>query len=341
MINKVIIWGYPLHSHTHSYIHYGWVKGFKHLGYDTYWFHDNEYKDKDEFDYENCLFITEGYADKNIPILESSIYFVHMCVNPLKYKKPGCRLIDIRFNVDEIKDCNYNYSLKKYKEQNRTETISNASYYQKINNLHDLRGKENDNTKIEYEALYTMWATDLLPEEFCYNDIEMDREDAFIYYFGSVSNANYINLMSFINEAKKNKVTFIYNDPWKVPKSFEDNRKFIQESVIAPDIRGSGDINKIKLNETGTCHKQIGYIPCRIFKHISYGCLGITNSEHVYNLLEKKVIYSHNEAELFHLGMKERNNYKLIREQMDIVKEHHTYLNRINDILEVIKRPTS
>ena len=43
--SKVIIWGHPLHSHTHSYIHEAYYRAFKYLGYDVYWFHDNEYPD--------------------------------------------------------------------------------------------------------------------------------------------------------------------------------------------------------------------------------------------------------------------------------------------------------
>ena len=82
-MQKVIIWGYPLYTHTHSYIHYGWHKAFKHLGYDTYWFHDKDFPK--EFDYTNCIFITEGYADDNIPLHPSNIYFVHVGRNPYKY----------------------------------------------------------------------------------------------------------------------------------------------------------------------------------------------------------------------------------------------------------------
>ena len=67
VFKKVIIWGFPLHTHTHSYIHYGWYKGFKHLGYDTHWFDDNNVSD--DFDFNDCLFITEGYADSKIPII--------------------------------------------------------------------------------------------------------------------------------------------------------------------------------------------------------------------------------------------------------------------------------
>ena len=77
---KVIIWGYPLHTHTHSYTHAAVFKAFESLGYETYWFHDGEYPE--DFDYENCLFFTEGFADSKMPLRKTSTYFVHVCVNP-------------------------------------------------------------------------------------------------------------------------------------------------------------------------------------------------------------------------------------------------------------------
>ena len=40
---KIVIWGYPLNSRTHSYIHSSFYKAFKHLGHDVYWFHDDEF----------------------------------------------------------------------------------------------------------------------------------------------------------------------------------------------------------------------------------------------------------------------------------------------------------
>ena len=105
---------------------------------------------------------------------------------------------------------------------------------------------------------------------------------------------------------------------------------------MSPDIRCSGDPRKIKLGETGTCHKTIGYIPCRILKAISYGLLGITNSRHVYELLDKKVIYNSDEEKLFNSSIKEIDNIELIKQQMKIVRERHTYINRINDLLTVL-----
>jgi hypothetical protein len=105
---------------------------------------------------------------------------------------------------------------------------------------------------------------------------------------------------------------------------------------MSPDFRSSGDPNKIRLGETGTCHKQIGYIACRILKAISYGHLGITNSRHTYELLEKKVVYNENESQLFYDAQTQLNNYELIKEQMNIVRNKHTYLNRINDLLNAL-----
>jgi len=41
---KVVIWGYPTNAHTHFYTHEALYKAFKHLEYDTYWFHDDGWK---------------------------------------------------------------------------------------------------------------------------------------------------------------------------------------------------------------------------------------------------------------------------------------------------------
>ncbi len=62
MNKKIIIWGYPLHSHTHSYIHSAIFDALKYLKYEVYWFDDNNYPKN--FNWDNSVFITEGYADK-------------------------------------------------------------------------------------------------------------------------------------------------------------------------------------------------------------------------------------------------------------------------------------
>jgi hypothetical protein len=309
---KIIIWGYPLH-----------------IGYETYWFDDNNYPK--DFDYNDCLFITEGHADNNIPLVDTSIYFVHFCHNPEKYINKVKRLIDMRYLVDGIKDYNYNYILNK----EQCIKISNCTYYEK---LYDNGGvaSQHDNPKLmEYECVYTCWATDLLPDEIKEKNIYLPRENK-IYWFGSANQYNTKEIFIFSEECKKNGIEFIANDPWKNPLPFEVVQQQTMKSIMAPDFRSSGDPNKIAIGETGTCHKQIGYLACRIFKSISYGHLGITNSLRTHELFNNKLIYNSNESQIFYDAMNNLNNYSLIKEQMKMVKEEHTYLNRIQDLLKII-----
>jgi hypothetical protein len=330
MFTKVIIWGFPLHSHTHSYIHYGWYKGFKHLGYETYWFDDKNFPI--DFDYNNCLFITEGYADNNIPIIETSIYFVHIARNPENYVGKVKRFIEIRYLVDSIIDANYHYILDK----STTKKISDCTYYEKLNDNGGLRRFHNNPIQMDYECIYTCWATDLLPHEIIDEYMFTHRENK-IYWFGSSNHTNTKEIFLFFNECKKNGIEIIVNNPWQNPLPFEVVQEKTMLSLMAPDFRSSGDPSKIRIGETGTCHKQTGYIPCRLLKSISYGHLGITNSKHAYELLDKKVIYSDNESQLFYDAIPHIKNYGLIRMQMQIVREKHTYLNRIQDLLETLK----
>lgn len=328
-INKVVIWGYPLNTHTHSYIHYGWYKAFTYLGYRTYWFNKKYYDDT--INYDNTLFITEGHADENIPINKSSIYYVHICINPLKYYGNVKRLIDIRFLVDSLDDYNYNYVLNK----SECIEISNACYYKKLHNTNELADIWNNKLDIEYETIYMCWATDLLPPEINYDWINIERSNN-IYWFASENHNTDLNINKFYNECVKNNIGFMSNNPWKNPATFEQVRDFTQKSYMSPDIRSSGKPKNIKVGCYGVNHKLIGYIPCRLFKAISYGCLGITNSIHAYELLNKLPIYNEDEKQLFYDAQKELNNKDLIKKQMELVKTKHTYINRINDLFAVI-----
>ena len=330
-IKKVIIWGFPLHTHTHSYIHAGWYKAFQHLGYETHWFHDQNYPRTTDFEYSNSLFITEGYADSQIPLEPTSIYFVHIARNPEKYVGKVARFIEIRYLVDNIKDCNYHYTL----DRSQTQKISNCTYYEKLHNNGGIERHHNNPQPLEYECIYTCWATDLLPHEIKEETIYRSRERK-IYWFGSSNPGNNKEIALFFEECRKNGVEFIYNNPWSNPVSFEQVQEYTMRSLMSPDFRPSGDPNKIAIGETGTCHKQIGYIPCRLLKAISYGHLGITNSKHAWELLEQTPIYHSDERQLFYDAMEHLQDYELIRKQMAIVRENHTYVNRVQDLLKVL-----
>jgi hypothetical protein len=83
-VKNVVLWGHKLHSHTHSYIHWGFSRAFKHLGYNVYWLDNSD--NVANLDLANSLFITEGQVDQKIPIRCDCYYIIHNC-KPDKYRQ--------------------------------------------------------------------------------------------------------------------------------------------------------------------------------------------------------------------------------------------------------------
>lgn len=318
--SKVIIWGHPLYSHTHSYVHEAYYRGFKSLGYDVYWFHDNDYPE--DFDFSNCLFIGEGFADNKIPINDTSCYLIMYCPSPIKYQNAG-RYIDVRMTAVNFKDHIQEYSVDK----SVLTKLGPACYFDpKTSSKVVIKNDYVDYEMDDYDKVYISWATNLLPDEFEEEDIYLERENA-IYFFGTISAhgvcENYSNWQPFIKACNDNEIKFIANDPWQNPMSMGDVIINTQKSLLGIDIRG-------------TQHLKQELLTCRVFKNISYGHLGLTNSKAVYEELDENCIYNENTEELFYDGMKNRKNYNLISKGMKFVQENHTYINRINSLLSIL-----
>jgi hypothetical protein len=331
---KVIVWGFPLHSHTHSYIHAMWVKTFGDgFGKDTYWFHDDNFPT--DFDYNHCLFISEGYADKNIPILPTSSYYIHNAIYPERYISIGARLIEIRFNVNEIHDVNNDFKL-----DDGTHSIIELTphaKYEKLTSNKDIHTSKRGNEikSMNYECIYLYWGTDLLPHEFNFNDIRLKRDNS-IYYIGSPTHSN--NHRAFKEICIKHGIQWVSSNPWNTPLTFDVNKELMQKSFIAPDFRpiGTEDDTRNFGVKNGKNHLEIGYLPCRVLKAISYGHLGITDSIHIKNILQDHVIYHSNMTELFSMALHERNNTYRIYQAMRYVQENHTYVNRVIELIKAL-----
>jgi len=333
--DKVIVWGFPLDTHTHSYIHAMWVKVFKEaFGKSTFWFHDDDYPT--DFDYNNCLFITEGYADYKIPIIETSTYFVLNAIVPEKYLDKKTRLIEIRFNVMEMHDCNNDFNLNDGTHGSIIH-LSQETKYEKLTSNKDLHVSKrgHDVRDMNYECVYLYWATDLLPHEFNFDDINIPKENV-IYYIGSPTvNSNYD---CFKNICQQNNLQWISINPWENPVSFEEKKKLMQKSYLCPDFRPKGtqkDVEEFGI-KNGKNHLEIGYLPCRVLKAISYGQLGITDSEKVKGILGDHVIYHENIEELFKIAVQERQNTEKIKQAMIYIQNHHTYVQRARDLIRAL-----
>ncbi len=295
--NKVVIWGHKLHSHTHSYIHYAFFRAFKSLGYPTYWFDNND--NVSSFDFRKTLFITETQVDQKIPLRADCRYILHNCKHP-KYHDLMARgrCVNLQIYSD------YALTIPNIKK------IDDCIYY-------DLADK----------CIYMPWATDLLPQEIevIKRSIPKIKKQKRVWWIGSVGDGRYGNnsqLNPFRKACSENGISF----QQKINVSPEENIQLIQESYMAPTL-------------VGELQKQIGYIPCRIFKNISYGQIGITNSKRVYELFKRKIVYNPNPYKLFYDAQKRLQNLKQeeLFELMDLVKEKHTYLNRVQVLLDFLK----
>jgi hypothetical protein len=308
--NKVVFWGHKLHTHTHSYIQAAFKKGFDYLGYETYWFDDQD--EILDFDFSNSLFFTIYEHDKKVPLRDDCYYVYHHCW----CKEHRCANEKYGQMVREGRAICLKCFWKEYLEPD--------SDYQQIDTYIYKSPKNRE--------LIFPWATDLLPHEIDnmkQKIAQMDIKNRTIF-IGTITDsgfsANFKQIQPFLIAAKKRKIASLTMDPWTNPISNEECMELIQESLLAPALQGKWQVEN-------------GYIPCRIFKNISYGKMDITNSEYVYNLFEKQIVFNKDSKKLLRDSLDELERHTLEKQfaLMDFVKENHTYLNRINNILDLFE----
>lgn len=286
-VKQVVLWGHKLHSHTHSYIHAAYVKAFTHLGYRTLWLDNTD--NVSNIDFAGSLFITEGQVDNNIPKRADCYYILHN-VDQGKYASiPKQNKFGLQVYTDDVIKCHNGIPIKE-----------NLLYY------------------YASDCLFMPWGTDLLPNEIDENirkvknnEIETTRQVVFV---GS-------------NVEPWDKIRYFCNNNRIEYKgfasvSFEDNIKLIQESILAPAVQNTWQLEN-------------SYIPCRIFKNISYGKMGMTNNPTVLRMFQGKILYSSDIDTLMQMGLDFENSdpeekKETLIELMEYVRDNHTYIDRIN-----------
>lgn len=248
------------------------------------------------FDFSDTLFFTEGQADGKIPLRIDCKYILHNCDHK-KYK--------------HLFDANRCICLQVY--------------------THDVLGRSVENIDegtyidVNDKCIYMPWATDLLPHEIETIQQRLKtnpiKTKNIVYWVGTIGEGTFGNtkeLSPFIKACEENKI--IFKSLMQI--SMEKNQELIQESIVAPTI-------------VGTWQNEKGYIPCRIFKNISYGQMGVTNSKTIYELFKGKIIYNEDTHQLLYdaLSWQRNPNLEQLLELMDLVKTKHTYLNRIQNML--------
>ena len=178
------------------------------------------------------------------------------------------------------------------------------------------------------DTLYFYWGTNLLPNEIEENikNIELINNDKNenCCHVGSLSGPWTKPWTLLANYFKEYEIGFSHYHNL----SDIEHINVIQNSLFAPAVQFKWQVDK-------------EYIPCRIFKNISYGKMGITNNKAVNNIFDNELIY---DTDLKKLAKKciifdklpKKLKIEKIVKLMNIVKEKHTYVSKINYILDFL-----
>lgn len=173
-------------------------------------------------------------------------------------------------------------------------------------------------------TLYQCWATDLLPHEIDFFDyVPFDQNKKTLNYVGMFSDRELYWWAEEFATLLDNK----FGVEFKIftqSVSHQENRELIRNSFLCPDFRADW-------------HLECGYIPCRIWKNISYGRITGTNSPYIKKALGDYVVFGGTPKTLFDkLIQAERNKSINMKDAMMFVKDNHTYINRVNNILKFL-----
>jgi hypothetical protein len=326
---KIIVYGFTKenHYHTHSHIHEGFARAAKFMRPGSKWI-DQSSANLSEEDLTNTLFITEHGPGKNIPIRPDNFYVVHG-LNDNKPARDHFFQTPHRLSWNVYHDYSHVYGTQGNPVNDRVIGVP----------LTDCMWIGEEVPLYPNERhLDFRWATDLLPHEIEANKPSGKNYEEGKYMAVGLNNKRiwYIGTQWWVNQRELNQFAKACQEDscdWKVVGagqngviSVEENAKLVRESYFAPALSGSH-------------HLTEGYVPCRIFKNISYGMYGVTNNRRAHQVLGNTCIFHPDPYRLYFEARDQLRSRRVedLWAQMDLVKEKHTYVNRINSILKAAR----
>ncbi len=300
-IKRIVVWGLRKKWHTHRFIHKAFYENAKKLGYDTIWVEDDK---------KNADLILSG------DLIISADPIGKMVPEKFSFEEYN---IPVR---DDVYYCLHNMKDVFTDRLNKGRLLKLEVYHNTCEEKCDIKlglvrffdSKEN--------MLYQPWGTDLLDYEF---KKPVFRKNKFVFWVGSIwndeNNFGNLNQISDLKRVlKKNKLWFIalrFIPDWL-------NIFLVRISRIAPAISGRRQV-------------ETNYLPCRVFKNISYGQLGITNVNKFKELFGNSFVRGGDGSidSLIDgvLSLSEKDYKSVILAQQEIVK-NYTYKQSLESIIK-------
>jgi len=298
---KFCIWGFKTGYDTFSHIHEGFYRALRAMGRDVSWVDAKSYTGG--IDFSNTFFITQNDVVSReaeaMPLREDCFYAVHNNIQEHRDRFEKLDFLAFGVHLDTH-----------YPILEEHEILGDGTVYYP-------QGKTVD----------FWWATDLLPWEIEKNKpAEVFRQNSpVVNYIASAWNGAEAEIAEFARACS--------NDGQRLeryglgfssgPVSILEHVRLTQESRVSPTL-------------TSAEQNRIGYVPCRIFKQISYGQFGVTNSKWVNDVFAGELIYNPNPYQLYYdaVEMLPTIPVTALHNQMNYVAQNHTYLNRINALMK-------
>ena len=300
--NKIVIWGLKKKYHTHRHIHKAFYENAEKLGYKVLWLEDE--KENAKYIEPNDLIISAEPVGKMVPE---------------KFKFEDYNL-PVR---DDIFYCLHNFKDIFVNKINPDRLVRLQVYIKDRAEKADQKWGPVTYFDTKTRSLFQPWGTNLLPNEFkkpVYN------KNSLVFWVGSIWNnsLNQGNLRE-IDELKRilkeNGLRFIslrFIPDWL-------NIFLVRLSRIAPAIAGKYQVD-------------VDYLPCRMFKNISYGQLGITNVQKFKEILGDSFIDGKSIKEITSnaLSLSKKEYINKVIAQQEIIK-NYTYKNSLENIIKAFK----
>lgn len=281
-----------------TYVFEGYVRAFESLGYDTHWIEEGVTID-DTF-LTGALVLTEDQVDDRLPKSQEARYVVHSSDGSKYFGRVGGFLHLRNFTIGLLAGSSLDFP------GGNPERINDFTYYDAKNSV-----------------LYQPWATDLLPNEIQVdNVVRFDPSRPAINYVGTV---DHDNIRSHL-------------EPFAASAAAAGKRLNVVSGLTSEQARTVTRSSLISVDIRGDWHRSIGYIPCRIWKTLSYGTAVSSNSPLLNSVLGEYVNFVSNSEDLFAsaLDWHSSQSPRQLMAATSFVRERHTFVNRAQSIIECL-----
>jgi hypothetical protein len=295
---KVVIWGLRRQWHSHRFIHQGFFETFKYLGIPVAWTDftsDPDIVEPGDFVITSNVWGRGTRGESLAPLKDGAYYCFH------GFAHSGYDGNDRRPRHEIDRKYSLNLEVFLDRATAASDQWDLVTYFDKSS-----------------KTLHQPWGTNLPEERFRAPAIS---RSPLVFWVGAIWNnalnqGNRAEIEELRSVLRRRSLRFVH-------------LKFVPDCVSIAAIRAS----RVAPAIAGRWQVENNYLPCRMFKNISYGQLGLSNVPMFSKLYRDCTIPGRSISELIDnaLSLSRRDVVELVEAQQKITRQH-TYVQKIRNI---------